>query len=72
MRWVGHVAGMGKRGASRVLVGKTEGKRPLRRPSFIWEDNINFVCQNLKCECVDWSDVAQHSAKALVSTVMDI
>jgi len=30
MRWVGHVARMGEvRGAYRVLVGKTEGKRPL-------------------------------------------
>jgi hypothetical protein len=53
-------------------VGKPEGKRPLRRPSFIWEDNINCVCQNLKCECVDWIDVAQHSDKALVSMVMNI
>ena len=33
MRWEGHVARMGKRsGVYRVLVGKTEGKRPLARP----------------------------------------
>ena len=33
MRWVGHVARMGdRRGVHRVLVGKPEGKRPLRRP----------------------------------------
>ena len=33
MRWAGHVARMGeRRGVYRVLVGKTEGKRPLRRP----------------------------------------
>jgi len=33
LRWAGHVARMGKRrGASRVLVGKPEGKRPLGRP----------------------------------------
>jgi hypothetical protein len=33
MRWAGHVARMGKgRGVHRVLVGKPEGKRPLRRP----------------------------------------
>ena len=32
MRWAGHVARMGKgRGVYRVLVGKPEGKRPLRR-----------------------------------------
>jgi hypothetical protein len=33
MRWVGHVARMGKeRGIYRVLVGEPEGKRPLGRP----------------------------------------
>jgi hypothetical protein len=33
MRWTGHVARMGeKRNAYRLLVGKPEGKRPLRRP----------------------------------------
>jgi hypothetical protein len=30
VRWVGHVAGMGKkRGVDAVLVGKSDGKRPL-------------------------------------------
>jgi hypothetical protein len=28
-----------RRGAYRVLVGKTEGKRPLGRPRRGWEDN---------------------------------
>ena len=33
MRWAGHVARMGEgRGVHRVLVGKSEGKRPLGRP----------------------------------------
>jgi len=33
MRWGGHVARMGeKRGVYRVLVGKHEGKSPLRDP----------------------------------------
>jgi hypothetical protein len=33
MRWVGHVARMGKgRGVYRVLVGRPKGKRPLGRP----------------------------------------
>jgi hypothetical protein len=32
VRWTGHVARMGeKRNAYRILVGKPEGKRPLRR-----------------------------------------
>jgi hypothetical protein len=43
MRWAGHVARMGEeRGVHRVLVGKTEGKRPLGRPRRRWEDNISY------------------------------
>jgi hypothetical protein len=33
MRWAGHVARMGEgRGAYRLLVGRSAGKRPLGRP----------------------------------------
>ena len=40
----GHVARMGEgRGVHRVLIGKPEGKRPLRRPRRRWEDNIKMV-----------------------------
>jgi len=43
MRWAGNVARMGeRRGVYRVLVGKSEGKRPLGRPRRRWEDNINL------------------------------
>ena len=39
MRWAGHVARVGEeRGVHRVLVGKTEGKRPLGRPRSRWVD----------------------------------
>jgi hypothetical protein len=39
--WAGHVARVGeRRGGYRVMVGKTEGKRPLGRPRRRWEDNI--------------------------------
>jgi len=48
MRWAGHVAPMGlRRGAYRVLVGKTEGKRPLGRPRHRWEDNIKMDLQEV-------------------------
>ena len=44
MRWAGHVAHMGEdRGVHRVLVGKSEGKRPLGRPRRRWEDNIKIM-----------------------------
>jgi hypothetical protein len=43
MRWSGHVAGMGEgRGVHRVLVGKSEGKKPLGRPKRRWEDSIKM------------------------------
>jgi hypothetical protein len=41
MRWAGHVARIGEgRGVYMVLVGKAEGRRPLGRPRYRWEDNI--------------------------------
>jgi hypothetical protein len=43
MRWVGHVARMGeRRSAYRILVGKTEGWRPLGRPRRRWVNNIKM------------------------------
>jgi hypothetical protein len=40
MRWAGHVARMGEKGAAHmILVGKPEGKIPLRRPRHRWVDN---------------------------------
>jgi len=43
MRWARHVACKGEgRGVYRVLVGKSEGKRPLGRPRRRWEDKIKI------------------------------
>jgi hypothetical protein len=41
-----------KRNAYRLLVGKKEGKRPLRRPKRRWVDNIRIDFGE-----VGWSDV---------------
>jgi hypothetical protein len=50
MRWVGHVAWMGKgRDVYRVMVGKPEGKRPLGRPRRRWEDDIKMELQEVGC-----------------------
>jgi len=50
MRWVRHVGRMReRRGVYRVLVGKPEGKRPLRRPRPRWEDNIKIDLQEVGC-----------------------
>jgi hypothetical protein len=46
MRWTGHVARMGeKRNAYRLLVGKPEGKRQLRRARHRWVDNIKLILE---------------------------
>jgi len=46
MRWAGHVARMGeKRGVYSVLVGKSEGRRPLGRPRRRWVDIIRMDLQ---------------------------
>jgi hypothetical protein len=43
MRWAGRIAGMGEmRNASRILVGKPEGERPLGSPRHRWVDNIKI------------------------------
>ena len=45
----GHVARMGEmRGAQSVLVGKLEGKRPLKRIRHRWEDNIKMNLQKVQ------------------------
>jgi len=45
MRWAEHIVQMGAwRGADGVLVGKADGKRPLRHR---WEDNIKMGFQEV-------------------------
>jgi hypothetical protein len=54
MRWAGHVASMGeRRGVYTVLVGKPEGKRPLRKPRLRSGDNIKTNLQEVGLEA--WS-----------------
>ena len=58
----------------RVLVGKTEGKRPLGRPRRRWMDNITMDLQEVGCEYMDWIGLAQDRdrRRMLVSAVMDL
>jgi len=54
MRWAGHVVHMGERGGIyRVLLGKPEGKRPLGKPRYRWED-IKMDLQEVGCVGKDW------------------
>ena len=75
MRWARHVARMGeRRGVYRVLVGKPEGERPLRRPRLRWEDNIKMDLQKVGCGDTDWIELAQHRDRwrAFVNAVMNL
>jgi len=75
MRWTGHVARMSEaRGVYRVLVGKSEGRRPLGRPRRRWEDNIRTALQEVGCGCMDWIGLAQDRDRwrTLVSAVMNL
>ena len=43
-----------------VLVGKSEGTRPLRRPRRKWEDNIKMDLQEIEWgHGLHWSDLGQ-------------
>jgi len=43
-----------ERGVYRVLLGKTEGRRPLGRPKRRWVDNIRTDLQEVECVYMDW------------------
>jgi hypothetical protein len=75
MRWAGHVALMGEtRNAYRILVGKPEGKRPLRRPRRRWANNIKIDLREIVWDGMDWIDLAQDRDqwRALVNAVMNL
>jgi hypothetical protein len=56
IRFAGHVARMGeKRNAYRILVGKTEGRRPLGRPRRRWVDDIKMDLREIGWDGVEWS-----------------
>ena len=57
----------------RVLVGKSEERRPLRRPRRRWVDNIRMDLQEVGCGYMDWIGLAQDRDRwwTLVSAVMN-
>jgi hypothetical protein len=54
------------------LVENPEGKRPLGRPRYRWEDNIKMDLGEICWEGMDWMHLAQNGDKwqAVVNTVM--
>jgi hypothetical protein len=53
MKWVEHVARIGKRGAYRVLVGRSKGKRPLGKSRHRWKNNIKMDLQEVGYGAMD-------------------
>jgi hypothetical protein len=63
-----------KQTAYRILVGKSEGMRPLGRPTRRWKDNIKMDLRDIGWGCMDWIDLAQDRDqwKALVNMIMNL
>jgi hypothetical protein len=60
MRWAGHVLRMGEvRGAYKILVGRSERRRPLGRSRRRWEDNIKMDFREIGFGDVGWIHWAQ-------------
>jgi hypothetical protein len=75
LRWAGHMARMEEgRGVYRILVGRPEGKRPLGRPRYRWENNIKMDLREMGIDVENWIRLAQDRVKwrAFVNTVMNL
>jgi len=48
-----------RRDVYRVIMGKPEGKRPLRRPRHRWEGSMKMDLQEVGCGGIDWIELAQ-------------
>jgi len=62
------------RGVYGVLVGKSEGKRPLGISMRRWEDNVKLDLQDVGCVDMDCIGLAQGRDRwrALVNAVMNL
>jgi hypothetical protein len=58
----------------RLLVGKPEGRRPLRRPRRRWLDNIRMDLVEVGWGDVDWIGLAQDRGRwrAVVNSVLNL
>jgi hypothetical protein len=75
MRWAGHVARMGEeRKVYRILVRKSEGRKPLRRPRRRWKNGNKMDLREIGWEEVEWIQLPQDTDRwqAVVSAVMNL
>jgi hypothetical protein len=63
-----------QRNACKLLVGKSEGKRPLGRPRRRWVGNIKMSLRQIECGGMAWIDLTQDRDqwRALVNTIMNL
>jgi hypothetical protein len=60
IKWAGHVSRMGyRKSVYRILVGKPEGKRPIRKTRHRWDNNIKTDLHEVECGCMDRIDLVQ-------------
>jgi hypothetical protein len=53
----------------RVLVGKTEGKRPLERPRRRWEDGIRMDLREIGLRGMEWIQLAKDGIDGRLSRI---
>jgi hypothetical protein len=61
-------------GVYRVLVGRSENKRPLGKPRHRWEDNIKMDLREIGIDGANWIHLARDSVqwRGFESTVMNL
>jgi hypothetical protein len=68
MKWAGHITlRREKRNVYRLLVGKSEGKRPLGRPRRSWVHDIKIDLEEIKLTGMDWIILAQDKDKSMTA-----
>ena len=55
-------------------MGQPEGKRPLERPKYRWEDNIKIDLRKMGCDPGDWIALSEdrNQWRAYVRAVMNL
>jgi hypothetical protein len=75
MKWKEHVTHMEEIiNSYKILVGKSERKRPLGRPRRRWEDDIRMDLREVRWEGVDWMYLVEDRDqwRSVVNTVVNL